>query len=133
MIDRLLDATVRFRGAVIAIALAVAAYGAWQLVRLPIDAVPDITNKQVQINTVAPAFGPLDMERLVTFQVETAMAGIPHLQSTRAISGNGFSQVTVMFDDRRPPDRCRHQMENVIASREQIRTVQRCTTNVQSA
>ncbi|TFI59790.1 CusA/CzcA family heavy metal efflux RND transporter [Sphingomonas parva] len=99
MIDRLIDAAVRFRWAVIAFTLLVAAYGAFQLLRLPIDAVPDITNKQVQINTQAPAFGPLDMERLVTFPVETAMAGIPGLESTRSISRNGFSQVTVVFDD----------------------------------
>mgnify|MGYP000265230812 CR=1 FL=1 len=99
MIDRLLDASVRFRWAVLALTLVVAAYGAFQLLRLPIDAVPDITNKQVQINTEAPAFGPLDMERLVTFPVETAMAGIPGLESTRSISRNGFSQVTVIFED----------------------------------
>ncbi|TFI59781.1 CusA/CzcA family heavy metal efflux RND transporter [Sphingomonas parva] len=99
MIDRLIDASVRFRWAVVAFTLLVAAYGAYQLLRVPIDAVPDITNKQVQINTQAPAFGPLDMERLVTFPVETAMAGIPGLDSTRSISRNGFSQVTVVFDD----------------------------------
>jgi len=99
MIDRLIDAAVRFRWAVVALTLIVAAYGAFQLGRLPIDAVPDITNKQVQINTTAPQFGPLDMERLVTFPVETAMAGISGLDSTRSISRNGFSQVTVVFDD----------------------------------
>ena len=99
MIDRLIDASVRFRWAVIAFTLIVAAYGAFQLLRLPIDAVPDITNKQVQINSEAQAFGPLDMERLVTFPVETAMAGIPGLESTRSISRNGFSQVTVVFED----------------------------------
>ena len=99
MLDRLLDASVRFRWVVIALTLLVAAYGAYQLFRLPIDAVPDITNKQEQINTQAPALGPLDMERLVTFPVETAMAGIPGLESTRSISRNGFSQVTVIFED----------------------------------
>ena len=99
MIDRLIDVSVRFRWAVVAFTLLIAAYGAFQLMRLPIDAVPDITNKQVQINTQAPAFGPMDMERLVTFPVETAMAGIPGLESTRSISRNGFSQVTVVFDD----------------------------------
>ena len=99
MILRLLDAAIRFRWAVVFITLAVAAYGVVQLTRLPIDAVPDITNKQVQINTSAPAFGPLDMERLVTFPIETAMAGIPGLQSTRSISRNGFSQVTAVFAD----------------------------------
>ncbi|HET7709978.1 MAG TPA: efflux RND transporter permease subunit, partial [Sphingomicrobium sp.] len=99
MLDRLLDTSVRFRWAVLVISMVVAIYGAFQLFRLPIDAVPDITNKQVQINTSAPAFGPLDMERLVTFPVETAMAGIPGLESTRSLSRNGFSQVTVVFED----------------------------------
>ena len=99
MIDRLLDASVRFRWAVLFVTLIVSLYGAFQLFRLPIDAVPDITNKQVQINTVAPAYGPLDIERLVTFPVETALAGIPGLESTRSISRNGFSQVTAVFDE----------------------------------
>ncbi|PWG01987.1 efflux RND transporter permease subunit [Sphingosinicella humi] len=99
MIDRILDTAVRFRWAVVAVTLIVAAYGAFQLFRLPIDAVPDITNKQVQVNTAAPAFGPLDMERLVTFPIETALAGIPGLDHTRSISRNGFSQVTAVFDE----------------------------------
>lgn len=99
MIDRLLDASVRFRWVVIAVTLIAAIYGAFQLLRLPIDAVPDITNKQVQVNVVAPQFSPLDMERLVTFPVETALAGIPGLERTRSISRNGFTQVTSVFDD----------------------------------
>jgi cobalt-zinc-cadmium resistance protein CzcA len=99
MIDRLLDAAIRFRWAVLFITLAVAIYGAFQLFRLPIDAVPDITNKQVQVNVSAPQFGPLDMERLVTFPVETALAGIPGLDHTRSISRNGFAQVTAVFDE----------------------------------
>src|SRR3546814_1325781 len=97
MIARILDAAIRFRWGVVIATLIVAAYGVTQLLKLPIDAVPDITNKQVQINTVAPDLGPLDMERLVTFPVETAMAGIPGLESSRSISRNGFSQVTVVF------------------------------------
>ena len=99
MIDRLLDASIRFRWAVLAITLVVAVYGAFQLFRLPIDAVPDITNKQVQVNVSAPQFSPLDMERLVTFPVETALAGIPGLDHTRSISRNGFAQVTAVFDE----------------------------------
>lgn len=100
MISRLLEFSVRARWAVIVITLVLAGIGVYNLVRLPIDAVPDITNRQVQINAVAPAFGPLDVERLVTYPVETAMSGIVGLQSTRSISRNGFSQVTVVFDDR---------------------------------
>jgi cobalt-zinc-cadmium resistance protein CzcA len=103
MIEKLLDAAIRFRWGVVIATLIVAAFGAAQLLKLPIDAVPDITNKQVQINTVAPALGPLDMERLVTFPVETAMAGIPGLESSRSISRNGFSQVTVVFEDQHRP------------------------------
>ena len=99
MIDRLLDASVRFRWAVLALTLVVAVYGAFQLFRLPIDAVPDITNKQVQVNVSAPQFSPLDMERLVTFPVETALAGIPGLDHSRSISRNGFAQVTAVFDE----------------------------------
>ena len=99
MIDRLLDASIRFRWAVIAITALVAIYGAFQLLKLPIDAVPDITNKQVQVNVTAPEFSPLDMERLVTFPVETALAGIPGLDHTRSISRNGFSQVSAVFEE----------------------------------
>lgn len=99
MISRLLEFAVKARWAVIAITLVVAAIGVFNIIRLPIDAVPDITNRQVQINTVAPAFGPLDVERLVTYPVETAMSGIVGMESTRSISRNGFSQVTVVFED----------------------------------
>ncbi|VAW04893.1 Cobalt-zinc-cadmium resistance protein CzcA; Cation efflux system protein CusA, partial [hydrothermal vent metagenome] len=67
--------------------------------KLPIDAVPDITNNQVQINTVDPSLAPLDIERLVTYPVETSLAGIPGLETTRSISRNGFSQVTAIFAD----------------------------------
>ena len=62
---------------------------------------PDITNNQVQINTVAPALSPYEVEKQVTFPVETALAGIPGLRSTRSISRNGFSQVTAVFRRRR--------------------------------
>src|SRR5690606_33847974 len=99
MIARILDFSIRFRWGVVIATLIVAAFGVTQLLTLPIDAVPDITNKQVQINTVAPDLGPLDMERLVTFPIETAMAGIPGLEGSRSISRNGFSQVTVVFED----------------------------------
>ncbi len=70
-----------------------------QYQRLPIDAVPDITNVQVQINTQAPGYSPLETEQRVTFLVETAMSGLPKLESTRSISAYGLSQVTVVFQD----------------------------------
>jgi len=77
----------------------IAAYGLFQLSQLPIDAVPDITNRQVQINTIAPALAPGQIERQVTYPLETALAGIPGLTSTRSLSRNGFSQVTAIFTD----------------------------------
>ncbi len=79
--------------------LAIAILGAFALLRLPIDAVPDITNNQVQINTVYAALSPVEVEKQITFPVETALAGIPGLQYTRSLSRNGFSQVTAVFDD----------------------------------
>jgi cobalt-zinc-cadmium resistance protein CzcA len=82
--------------------LIAATVGIWSLLRLPIDAVPDITNNQVQINTLAPALSPTDVEKQVTFPVETSLAGIPGLEYTRSISRNGFSQVTAVFTDRTP-------------------------------
>ena len=99
MLARLIDVAVRNRYLVLFITAAIAAFGLFQLTRLPIDAVPDITNKQVQINSVAPALSPVNMEKLVTFPVETALAGIPGLESTRSISRNGFSQVSAIFSD----------------------------------
>src|SRR3546814_7308590 len=74
--------------------------GVWQLTKLPIDAVPDITNNQVQINTVDPRLSPVEIEKLVTYPVEISLAGIPGLESTRSISRNGFSQVTAIFTDK---------------------------------
>lgn len=99
MIDRLLSLVLRHRLVVVAIFAIIALIGAANLIRLPIDAVPDITNKQVQINTIAPALGPLEIERRVTQQIETSLAGIPGIKSTRSLSRNGFSQVTAVFAD----------------------------------
>jgi heavy metal efflux system protein len=73
--------------------------GIASLRHLPIDAVPDITNNQVQINTSVPGFSPFEIEKQVTFPIETALLGIPGLESTRSLSRNGFSQVTAIFDD----------------------------------
>ncbi|TPE62616.1 CusA/CzcA family heavy metal efflux RND transporter [Sandaracinobacter neustonicus] len=99
MFERILGFSVQRRYLVVFVTLILAIYGAFQLARLPIDAVPDITNQQVQINSIAPALGPTEMERQVTYPIETAMAGIPGLESTRSISRNGFSQVTAIFAD----------------------------------
>ena len=99
MFKMIIEKSVQFRWAVVFAATLVMAYGLFQLSRLPIDAVPDITNRQVQINTVAPALAPAQIERQVTYPLETALAGIPGLTSTRSISRNGFSQVTAIFTD----------------------------------
>ena len=75
------------------------ALGGWSFRQLPIDATPDITNVQVQINTEAPGYSPLESEQRVTFPVETALAGLPRLDHTRSLSRYGLSQVTVIFED----------------------------------
>ena len=99
MIASLLSLSVRMRWAVAFLTLLVVALGAWQITKLPIDAVPDVTNRQVQINTFNPTLGPVDMEKQVTFPVETALSGIPGLTLTRSLTRNGFSQVTAVFTD----------------------------------
>ncbi|MDF2381810.1 CusA/CzcA family heavy metal efflux RND transporter [Nostoc ellipsosporum NOK] len=99
MIASLMAFAVRQRWAVLFFFLAVAGLGVWQLTKLPIDAVPDITNKQVQINTIDPRLSPVEIEKLVTYPVEISLAGIPGLETTRSISRNGFSQVTAIFKD----------------------------------
>ncbi len=99
MIERCLIFSLQHRFLILLGTLAVVALGAWHLQKLPIDAVPDITNNQVAINTVAPALSPEDVEKQVTFPVETALAGIPGLSYTRSLSRNGFSQVTAVFHD----------------------------------
>jgi cobalt-zinc-cadmium resistance protein CzcA len=99
MIVNLIALAVRARWAVLFIILGIAGIGVWQLTKLPIDAVPDITNNQVQINTVDRRLSPVEMEKLVTYPIETALAGIPGLETTRSISRNGFSQVSAIFSE----------------------------------
>ena len=99
MIAGILNFSVKQRWLVVLLVAAVAGFGLRSLTQLPIDAVPDITNNQVQINTLAPALSPYEVEKQVTFPVETALAGIRGLESTRSLSRNGFSQVTAIFRD----------------------------------
>jgi cobalt-zinc-cadmium resistance protein CzcA len=99
MLERVLRFSIVHRWLVVALTLVAAAYGVHALSRLPIDAVPDITSNQVQVNTVAPSLSPREIEQQVTFLVETALAGIPGLVETRSLSRNGFSQVTAVFGD----------------------------------
>ncbi len=99
MLSKLIQFSIRHRWLVILATLAVGALGAYNFNRLPIDAVPDITNVQVQINTGAPGYSPFETEQRITYPVETAMAGIPDLDKTRSISRYALSQVTVNFKE----------------------------------
>ncbi len=99
MIDRLVASSLAHRWLVLTVVSALVALGLYNFQRLPIDAVPDVTNVQVQINTEAPGYSPLEAEQRITYPIETAMAGIPHLDYTRSLSRYGLSQVTVVFKD----------------------------------
>ena len=99
MLTTLIDFSIRQRWLVLLAVLGVAALGAYNLTRLPIDAVPDITNVQVQINTAAPGYSPLESEQRITYPIETAMSGLPSLDYTRSLSRYGLSQVTVVFKE----------------------------------
>lgn len=100
MIERIIDFSVQRRWLILLLTLAAAASGLWSLTRLPIDAVPDVTNVQVQVNAVAPALTPVEIEKQVTVALETVLAGTPGLESTRSFSRNGFAQITAVFTDR---------------------------------
>lgn len=100
MLSHVLDFSIRQRWLVLLLSLLAAGFGIYSLGKLPIDAVPDITNNQVQINTLAPALSPVDVEKQVTYPVETALAGIKGLEYTRSLSRNGFSQITAVFGEK---------------------------------
>jgi len=99
MLERIIRYAIAQRWLVLVLALALAGLGIWNYARLPIDATPDITNVQVQINTEAPGYSPLEAEQRLTFPIETALAGLARLDYTRSISRYGLSQVTVVFED----------------------------------
>lgn len=99
MFERILRFSIYQPGFVLVAVLAMAALGIYNYLRLPIDAVPDITNVQVQINTTAAGYSPLEAEQRITFPIEMAMAGLPDLDYTRSLSRYGLSQVTVVFKD----------------------------------
>ena len=99
MLTKIVELSIRQRFAVLAAVFIFAAVGIYSFGRLKIDAVPDITNVQVQINTSAPGFSPLEAEQRITYPVETAIAGLPGLSYTRSVSRYGLSQVTVVFED----------------------------------
>src|SRR4051794_29898140 len=99
MFDRLIAFSIARRWLLMLIVLGMAALGVASLRALPIDAVPDITNVQVQINTAAPGYSPQESEQRITNPIEAAMAGLPRLEQTRSVSRYGLSQVTVVFKD----------------------------------
>ena len=99
MFESLIRFSIAQRMLILLLAVGVAIAGIYSYERLPIDAVPDITNVQVQINTMAPGYSPLEAEQRVTYPLETVMAGLPNLQQTRSLSRYGLSQVTVIFKE----------------------------------
>ncbi|MGB0514532.1 MAG: efflux RND transporter permease subunit, partial [Wenzhouxiangellaceae bacterium] len=98
-LERWVGFAIRNRWLMLLLTLGLAALGAWSFSRLPIDAVPDITNVQVQVNTAAPGYSPLESEQQITFPMELALAGIPGLDHTRSISRYGLSQITAVFEE----------------------------------
>jgi cobalt-zinc-cadmium resistance protein CzcA len=99
MIERILFFSIRRRWVILLAVVGFAAYGAYNFTRLTIDAVPDITNVQVQVNAEARGFTPLEVEQRVTFPIETALSGLPRLEQTRSISRYGISQINAVFLD----------------------------------
>lgn len=99
MFERITRFSIEHRWLVVLMVAAMAVLGAVSYQQLPIDAVPDITNVQVQINTAAPGYSPLEAEQRITYPIETVMAGLPKLEQTRSLSRYGLSQVTVIFKE----------------------------------
>ena len=99
IIHRILDFSIQYRVLVSFLGIVLAIAGLYSASKLPIDAVPDVTTNQVQINTVAPAFAPLEMEKYVTFPIEVAMSNLPKKEEIRSISQFGLSQVTITFGE----------------------------------
>ena len=99
MLEKILEYSLLRRGMVLSFVLFLIGLGLWNFTRLPIDAVPDITNVQVVVNTHSPGYTPLEAEQRVTFPLENAMAGLPKLSYTRSLSRYGLSQITIVFEE----------------------------------
>lgn len=99
MINRIIELSIRGRVFIVILTLGLVGIGMWAALDLPIDAVPDVTTNQVQVNTIAPSFTPAEMEQYVTFPIEIALSSLPRKQEIRSISQFGLSQVTVTFPD----------------------------------
>ena len=98
-LDRVIAGALRRRGLVLLGLLLLVGLGAWSVLRIPIDAFPDVTNIQVELLSTVPGLSPPEIERFVTYPVETAMRGLPRLQQVRSVSRAGLSVVTVVFED----------------------------------
>jgi cobalt-zinc-cadmium resistance protein CzcA len=99
VLERIIGTSIAHRWLMMSLILVLVAVGIWSFTKLPIDATPDITNVQVQINTAAPGYSPLETEQRITYPVETVMAGLPRMEQARSLSRYGLSQVTVVFED----------------------------------
>src|SRR5262245_23319309 len=99
MLNKLLELSLRQRGAVLLFTGLLIVLGVWSALRLKVDAIPDITSPQVQINTAVPALAPEEIEQQVTFPLENRMAGLPGMVEFRSLSKLGLSQVTMVFRD----------------------------------
>jgi cobalt-zinc-cadmium resistance protein CzcA len=99
MLEKIIYASIRHRWLVFIAVFCLCVLGVYNFQKLSIDAVPDITNVQVQINTEARGYSPLEVEQRITFPIETTLAGLPKLDYTRSISRYGLSQITVVFED----------------------------------
>ncbi|RQC91169.1 CusA/CzcA family heavy metal efflux RND transporter [Pseudomonas aeruginosa] len=121
MFERIIQFAIEQRWLVLLAVLGMAGVGIGSYQKLSIDAVPDITNVQVQINTAAPGYSPLEVEQRITYPVETVMAGLPGLQETRSLSRPGISQVTVIFEEGTDIYFARQQVnERLSTAREQL-------------
>ncbi|MBY0558511.1 CusA/CzcA family heavy metal efflux RND transporter [Hyphomicrobium sp.] len=99
MINNIIAAALSQRVLVVLAALSLSAYGTYSIQKLNLDAFPDVTNIQVQVNTVAPGLAAVEVEKLITFPIETVMSGLPGLQQVRSISKTGLSVITIVFND----------------------------------
>ncbi|AUH71301.1 efflux RND transporter permease subunit [Legionella sainthelensi] len=99
MLEKIIHFSLKHRWFILLFTLIIVLLGIYNFQRLPIDAVPDITNVQVQINTEASGYSPFEVEQRITFPIELALSGLPNLDYTRSLSRYGLSQVTVVFKD----------------------------------
>lgn len=121
MINKFINASLNNRFAVLLLVVLLIAVGVWSMTTLPVDAVPDLTNVQVQVLTTSPSLGPVEMEQFITFPVETSMSGIPKVAEIRSVTRFGLSNVTVVFEEATDIYWARQQVnERLTEAREQI-------------